>query len=242
MSASTSTASTASTSGTGRRAGLDHDEIVDRALALVEAGGAEALTMRKLASELDVTTTTIYWHVGGRDELIVSLIRRLSDRQAVLEIDGATPRERVMCVARHVWTSALAHRNVTSLAHQAGATSLLEMPLERALARELDAAGVRGEAGRDALRAILMCVAGFLVVAFRSERDAPAGIDVRSADRPRIEPQALWAEVTDADIDPSTIAALCEHPDLPSLFEFTVGAVVSAFVPEQPGSSGAGDG
>ena len=45
------------------------DEILDRALALVEAEGAEALTMRRLAGELGVATTTIYWHVGNRDDL-----------------------------------------------------------------------------------------------------------------------------------------------------------------------------
>ena len=207
--------------GTGRRAGLDHDDVVEAALMLVETGGADALTMRRLATDLGVATTTIYWHVGGRDELISALIRLLSRRQADIEIEGSTSRERVMCVARHVWTSALAHRNVTALAHQVGATSLLEMPLEQALARELDAAGVRGEPGRDALRAILMCVAGFLVVAFRSDGRGGA----------RDQPQTLWADVTDERIDPATIEALRTPPDLPSLFETTVRAVVDSFVP-----------
>ena len=42
------------------RAGLEPTEIVDAALALVDAHGAEALTMRRLAADLGVTTTTIY--------------------------------------------------------------------------------------------------------------------------------------------------------------------------------------
>ena len=197
--------------------------MIEAALALVEAGGAEALTMRKLAAELGVATTTIYWHVGGRDELISALIGLLSQRQAEIEISGSTARDRVMCVARHVWTSALAHRNVTALAHQVGATSLLELPLEQALARELDAAGVRGEAGRDALRAIVMCVAGFLVVAFRSDGRARAM---------QTQPQELWATVCDDRIDAVTIEAMRTPPDLPTLFETTLRAVVDAFVPE----------
>jgi len=209
--------------GTGHRAGLDSAGVIEAALALVEAGGAEALTMRKLAAELGVATTTIYWHVGSRDELISALIGLLSQRQAEIEISGKTPRDRVMCLARHVWTSALAHRNVTALAHQVGATSLLELPLEQALARELDAAGVRGEAGRDALRAIVMCVAGFLVVAFRSDGRARAM---------QTQPQELWATVSDDRIDPSTIEALRTPPDLPALFETTLRAVVDTFVPE----------
>ena len=40
-----------------RHAGLDRDDVVDAALALVEAGGGEALTMRKLAAELGVAET-----------------------------------------------------------------------------------------------------------------------------------------------------------------------------------------
>ena len=45
------------TDGTGRRAGLDAGDILDRALALVEAEGAGALTMRRLATELGVLTS-----------------------------------------------------------------------------------------------------------------------------------------------------------------------------------------
>ena len=59
---------------TARRVGLDREDVVDAALALVEGEGAAALTMRRLAAELDVTTTTIYWHAGGRDELVMALI------------------------------------------------------------------------------------------------------------------------------------------------------------------------
>ena len=66
-------AAAATASGPGRRAGLDPDEVVATALALVEAGGPEALTMRKLAAELGVGTNTIYWHVGSREELIAAL-------------------------------------------------------------------------------------------------------------------------------------------------------------------------
>ena len=45
---------------TGRRAGLDQADMVAVALRLVESGGPDALTMRRLAAELDVTTNTIY--------------------------------------------------------------------------------------------------------------------------------------------------------------------------------------
>ena len=215
-------AATAEAEGTGRRAGLDRDDVVECALAIVEVGGSEALTMRKLAAELGVTTTTIYWHVGSRDEVVIAVIERMSERQAEAAIEGATPRERVMSAARQVWKSALDHPNVTSLAHQAGATSLLEMELEIALVRELETAGLRGEAARDALRGILICVGGFLVIGLRDHDAVPE--EHRST--------TLWAAVDDEGIDPATRAALAAGLELDALFEITVQSVVDSFVPD----------
>ena len=208
--------------GTGRRAGLDPDEVVDAAIELVEAGGTDALTMRKLAAELGVTTTTIYWHVGSRDELVTAMIRRLSERQAEVPLEGGTPRERVMSAVRQMWRSHLDHPNMTSLAHQAGATSLLEIDVEIALVRELEAAGLTGDDARDALRGILVCVGGFLVLGLRHPDSVPG--ELRS--------QTLWAAVDDPDIDSTTIASLSEPLDIDRLFETTVQAVVDSFLPD----------
>ncbi len=196
--------------------------MVQRALELVEAGGAEALTMRKLAAELGVTTTTIYWHVGRREDLVVALIRRLAEQQAAVEVEGGTARERVMSAARNIRTNALAHRNVTALASQVGATTLLELPLEVTLAAELEAAGVTGDDARDALRSVLICIAGFLVGAWRPADAAP----------PELRPGALWATVDDPRLSAPTVAAMTSHADLDDLFERTLRAVVDAHVPE----------
>lgn len=174
-------AAAATASGPGRRAGLDPDEVVAAALALVEAGGPDALTMRKLAAELGVGTNTIYWHVGSREELIAAVIRRRSEQQAAKPIRGATPRDRVASVAGHILRGALEHPQVTTLAYQVGAVSELEQPLEEALAAELAAAGLRGRAAADAMRAILLTVAGFIVVGLEDPSSAKA--DARLFDR-----------------------------------------------------------
>src|SRR5450755_923976 len=79
----------------GRRTGLDRADVVAAALDLVEREGPGALTMRRLATELDVGTPTIYWHVGSRDELIASVIRLQADRVAEQIVEGVTARERV---------------------------------------------------------------------------------------------------------------------------------------------------
>jgi len=196
--------------------------MVEVALALVEKEGPAALTMRRLATELDVTTTTIYWHVGSRDELITEIIRQQSERQAARPIEGNTARERVMSAARHVWDSAIENRAITSLAHQTGTTAMLEHPLELALVRELEAAGLRGTEAADAMRSILSTVGGLLLRALRDESSIP---------EERRGP-ALWAAV-ETGVDPATLAALTEPIDLAALFESTVRAVVDRHVPQR---------
>ena len=207
--------------GTGRRAGLDADDILDRALALVEAEGAAALTMRRLAAELGVATTSIYWHVGNRDDLVTAAIRRHGDRVARTPVAGDTPRQRVLHVARLIWQNSLEHREVTRLAAEHGASTLHARPLELAMARELEAAGVVGEAARDAMRAITACVGGFIV----------AGLRADLTPEPLQRTTVLVDDDGAADLDPSTRAALAEPADLPAVFEETMRAVVDSVVP-----------
>ncbi len=205
---------------TGRRAGLDRADMVAVALHLVESEGPAALTMRRLAAELNVTTNTVYWHVGSRDELIAELIRTRSTQMAEREISGSTARQRVTSAAHNVWDSAFANRAVTSLAHQTGTTALLEHPLEVALAHEIEAAGLTGEDAALALRSILSTVGGFLVGALRDESAIPT----------HLRAPALWS-MTKAGLDPATIAALSEPTDHTSVFVTTLEAVVAAHIP-----------
>jgi AcrR family transcriptional regulator len=50
--------------------------IYERALALLDAEGSRALTTRRLAAELKISTRTLYQQVGSRDELIRALVTR----------------------------------------------------------------------------------------------------------------------------------------------------------------------
>jgi AcrR family transcriptional regulator len=148
---------------------LDRAEVVATALDLVRREGPDALTMRRLATELDVQPPTIYWHVGSRDELVEAVVRAQSERLADRVVDGATARERVLSAALHIYEGAIEHRSVTSLAHQTGTSSLLLHDLEAALLRELEAAGADGA---EALRSILVVVTGALVLTLRDRDDA----------------------------------------------------------------------
>jgi TetR/AcrR family transcriptional regulator, tetracycline repressor protein len=204
----------------GRRTGLDRDDVVAAALDLVEREGPAALTMRRLATDLDVGTPTIYWHVGSRDELIAEVVRCQSNRLAERAVEGSTERERVFSAARHMWTSAIEHRAITSLAHQTHTSSLLHHRLEAALVLELEAAGLVGQAAADATRAILIAVSGALVLSLRDHSAYP----------PEHRPDVLWAD-SDAPIAPETRAALCAAPDLDAISAAALQAVIDHYVP-----------
>lgn len=50
--------------------------ILERSLALLDAEGAKALTTRRVAAVLGISTRTLYQQVGTRDELIRALVAR----------------------------------------------------------------------------------------------------------------------------------------------------------------------
>ena len=60
-----------------RRAQLTRAAVVDRALALADAASLDALTIRKLATELGVTPMALYWHFRGKEELLEGLAERV---------------------------------------------------------------------------------------------------------------------------------------------------------------------
>jgi AcrR family transcriptional regulator len=74
------------------RTRLTRAVVVDRALALADAAGLEALTIRKLATELGVTPMALYWHFRGKDELLEGLADRLWS-EVDLTLDPSAPWE-----------------------------------------------------------------------------------------------------------------------------------------------------
>jgi AcrR family transcriptional regulator len=64
----------------GRPPAIDREAVLDTALRLLDAEGVEALTMRRLASELGVSAMAPYRHVGSKDELLMVLVDRLAAR------------------------------------------------------------------------------------------------------------------------------------------------------------------
>jgi AcrR family transcriptional regulator len=67
----------AATKADSQRPRLSQAAVVGRALALADAEGVDALTIRRLAQELGVTPMALYWHFRNKDELLDGLADRL---------------------------------------------------------------------------------------------------------------------------------------------------------------------
>jgi AcrR family transcriptional regulator len=72
------------------RTRLTRAVVADRALQLADADGLEALTIRKLATDLGVTPMALYWHFRSKDELLEGLAERIWSEFDV-NVDGAAP-------------------------------------------------------------------------------------------------------------------------------------------------------
>jgi TetR/AcrR family tetracycline transcriptional repressor len=56
---------------------LSKDAVVDRGLAIADAEGLDALTIRRLANDLGVTPMALYWHFRGKEALLTGLADRI---------------------------------------------------------------------------------------------------------------------------------------------------------------------
>ncbi|HEX3488778.1 MAG TPA: TetR family transcriptional regulator [Streptosporangiaceae bacterium] len=56
---------------------LSKSVVVDRALALADTQGLDALTIRRLAQDLGVTPMALYWHFRSKEELLAGLGDRI---------------------------------------------------------------------------------------------------------------------------------------------------------------------
>ncbi len=61
----------------GDRARLTKAAVAERALALADRDGPEALTIRKLAADLGVTPMALYWHFRSKEELLEGVSDRI---------------------------------------------------------------------------------------------------------------------------------------------------------------------
>jgi AcrR family transcriptional regulator len=67
---------------------LSRELIVETALGIIDAGGVDALSMRRLAAKLGVRSPSIYHHFAGKDEILEAIVDRIN---GAIDLEGAGP-------------------------------------------------------------------------------------------------------------------------------------------------------
>lgn len=164
----------------GRHAGVSRDQLVEAALALTERSGADALTMRALAAQLDVSAATVYWHVGSREQLVDAVVERAAERYRYLALEATGPTERVVETAIATWRAVRSSPEITKLAYRAGRWDLLVHHLIDHLRAELAHWGLEGGELADAVWVVRSCVGGFLSRSMHSDASPSVAPDAAS--------------------------------------------------------------
>ncbi|MCB9663098.1 MAG: WHG domain-containing protein [Alphaproteobacteria bacterium] len=153
---------------------LDRQQVIDAAVALVDAEGAEALGVTRLAEVLGIRPPSLYHHVGKGDALARALVHEAARSQlhaltaAVAGVDAPEDALRALAHGARAW----ARRHPGLQAHLARTPPDNDHPdfrpvLDALLAlfgRPLAAWGLEGEHAVHTARAVRAAVHGFVLL------------------------------------------------------------------------------
>jgi TetR/AcrR family transcriptional regulator, tetracycline repressor protein len=194
-------------------ASVTADQVLETAARLIDVDGVEAFSMRRLAEQLGVAVTSIYWHVGGRDKLFDSLVEGLLGQMANLPSDGDNPVDRIASIARSQRRLLIEKQNLLAIAHERDRTPQLFLPIQQRLAAELSELGVTGGEAALLVRVVEVHVISSAVMQFSA---------VRGAKHDEEDP-SLWA---DAWPDRALVEALQSPTDYDAVFEYGLNALL----------------
>lgn len=206
------------------RAELSRLAIVDRALAVADAEGIDAVTTRRLAQEFGVTPMALYWHFKNKDELLAAMGDRFFDDVPAASVDGDWPEQLRAIVSALV--DAL--RRHPGAAHLAG-TRVLSCDAGRDVAER--ALRVLRAAGFDATEAANMAGAAMQIATSLVLGQAGAEPGVAESDRDAVReakraglaglPRSRYPNLIDS------ADAFCQCDDVDAYFDFGVDLFVA---------------
>lgn len=122
---------------------LSPERILATALRLVDKQGMEALSMRRLAAELEVDPMAIYYHLPNKRAILAGLVERVFAELQVPSAQSGTWPERLRATARAYHNLAQAHPNlVLYLVTDRESAAVAALDLNEALYEALAEAGL----------------------------------------------------------------------------------------------------
>jgi len=198
-----------------RPATIDREDVLDAALRLLDAEGAEALTMRRLASELGVSAMAAYRHVASRDELLMVLVDRLAAR-VVYPPRPPEPEGAILVLWSAIYDSLAEHPWVPEVLARRRMMAPSVLGAIEEIHAALLTAGLTIEAAVRAYRLMWNFTLGALLVRAGASADAPSRQrQLRGAPDPERYPTlaaaaAQWTAAHDRDTYRQDLAALID--------------------------------
>jgi len=88
---------------------LKRGAVVQAALDIADGEGLEAVSIRRVASELGVRPMALYTHIASKDDLVALMLHEVSGRLLVPEPLPADWREALRAIARRAYDAYVAH-------------------------------------------------------------------------------------------------------------------------------------
>ncbi|WP_033441859.1 TetR/AcrR family transcriptional regulator C-terminal domain-containing protein [Saccharothrix sp. NRRL B-16314] len=146
--------------------GLTRERIITAALELLDDQGMDALTVRALASRLDVRAPALYWHVRNKqellDEMATEVMRRVSSAFAAIP-PGDGWRDDLTAYARVLRSEYLLHRDGARIFSGTRITDPDVVRMKEPLFERWTAAGWKPVDADDAVDVVTAFVVGFVI-------------------------------------------------------------------------------
>lgn len=167
----------APTSRSPGRPPVEPERFIDTALAIVDANGAEALSMRTLAQQLGSGTATLYRHFADRAELVSQVVDRVLAEAVrdVGDLEGHPWDEACRKHATAVFNALRRHRHVASLLVDHVPTGPSAMALREAGVSALLANGFPPRLAARSYTTLAHYVVGFAIQAGSKDTDTGDG-------------------------------------------------------------------
>ncbi|PRA78816.1 TetR family transcriptional regulator [Microbacterium sp. MYb66] len=90
---------------------MDRQEIVDAALDLLDEGGEAGVSMRAVATRLDVKAPSLYWHFRSKQDLLEAMADAIVADMGDVAVGDGDPSEQLFTLLARFRTSLLARRD-----------------------------------------------------------------------------------------------------------------------------------
>jgi AcrR family transcriptional regulator len=98
-----------------RRDPLNRKAIVAAAIRILDDGGLDGFTMRRVADALGTGPASLYWHVGSKDGLLDLIFEEVIGEQQVPDAESGRWQEQLKDVARTMRATILHHRDIVRI-------------------------------------------------------------------------------------------------------------------------------